>query len=246
MDLQGTYTADRFTECLDLELKGLRDSLLSSQGMVSQDTFSNFSRCGSPFFNFAKLSNGYVLTFALDALDVKLVLGYTDSVLIDYTPIGFDCCVYASFGGSHPIFYRGGYFDSFQAVVNFLLSRDVVASKYTGNSFLSHLQDDLHELSTYCLSNNIPLVTHSIEEIKASLSDIIYMRSRAMPLFTVGDKCFGFLAKTNVDNADYINSTCLMDLGDIYLACSDKSRGILSGYGSYISLLGAMKAICNN
>lgn len=50
MDFTGTYTADRFTECLDLELKGLRDSLLSSQGMVSQDTFSNFSRCGSPFF----------------------------------------------------------------------------------------------------------------------------------------------------------------------------------------------------
>lgn len=67
-----------------------------------------------------------------------------------------------------------------------------------------------------------------------------------MPLFTVGNKYFGFIAKTNVDNADYINSTCLMDLGDIYLACSDKSRGILSGYGSYISLLGAMKAICNN
>lgn len=45
MDFTRTYTADRFTECLDLELKGLRDSLLSSQGMVSQDTFNNFSRC---------------------------------------------------------------------------------------------------------------------------------------------------------------------------------------------------------
>lgn len=75
MDFTRAYTADRFTECLDLELEGLRDSLLSSQGMVSQDTFSNFSRCGSPFFNFAKLSNGYVLTFALGALDVKLVFG---------------------------------------------------------------------------------------------------------------------------------------------------------------------------
>lgn len=58
MDFTGTYTADRFTECLDLELKGLRDSLLSSQGMVSQDTFSNFSRSGSPFLILPSLAMG--------------------------------------------------------------------------------------------------------------------------------------------------------------------------------------------
>lgn len=58
MDFTRTYTADRFMECLDLELKGLRDSLLSSQGMVSQDTFSNFSRCGSPFLILPSLAMG--------------------------------------------------------------------------------------------------------------------------------------------------------------------------------------------
>ena len=216
MDFTRNYTPDSFIECLDLELNDLRNNLSSAQGTVSQDTFIDFVRSGYPFFTFAKLTNGYTLTFTQDSLNVQLLAqGGANSIFIDYTPIGFDCCVSVSFNG-RPVFYRGNSFQSFRGIIDFLLARDGVVAKYNNVSFLSDVREDLHELSKYCLANNVPVAIAEDGVVRDSLIDTIYLRNEGTNLFVVDSKSFGFLSKS-YGNADYVKATCLMDLGDIYI-----------------------------